>query len=312
MIRLRHFDLSVGKVRRELVHGVFFAVNEECTLCAGLLLPGQQFGLVGMGGEAVDGIDARPDRNVLAENAHLLGAVDDVARERATGCVADEYDARIVATEIVLQVMAHTAAGAHAGAGHDDGAAVDAVYRDGFGGLPREMQSRQSKRIASLLKQLRALPAQSTPDGAGRSRWPKSPSANRGTPASISRGDPSDAVAQVIEQLLRALQREGRDDDVSSAFEGFGYGLVEARRWMAPMACAAGLRRWFPSRRFRRVAAGRAAQQQTTGVAQVARKQHTGRWPCSSSSRKMLAEPRIWPASMKVACTPALTSKTWS
>jgi hypothetical protein len=31
---------------------------------------------------------------------------------------------------------------------------MDAVYRNGFGGLPREMQSRQGKRVASLLKQL--------------------------------------------------------------------------------------------------------------------------------------------------------------
>ena len=31
-------------------------------------------------------------------------------------------------------------------------------------------------------------------------------------------------------------------------------------------------------------------------------------WLCSSSSRKMLAEPRICPASMKVACMPAATS----
>jgi|HubBroStandDraft_6_1064221.scaffolds.fasta_scaffold271632_1 hypothetical protein len=46
---------------------------------------------------------------------------------------------------------------------------------------------------------------------------------------------------------------------------------------MGPIACATGLRMWFPSRRFRRVAAARGrVAGGATGVAQVARKQHTG------------------------------------
>ena len=126
---------------RELPHDVFFAVNKERTFRAGLLLPSQQLRLVGMGGETINGVDASPNRNILAENVHLLGAVDNSARESPNGCVADEHDARILATEIVLEVVAHAAAGAHARAGHDDGPAMDAVYRNGFGGLPREMQS---------------------------------------------------------------------------------------------------------------------------------------------------------------------------
>jgi len=36
-------------------------------------LPGQQFSLVGVGGELVDGVDARPDRDVLPEHPHLPG-----------------------------------------------------------------------------------------------------------------------------------------------------------------------------------------------------------------------------------------------
>src|ERR1035437_4452667 len=108
-----------------------------------------------MGGETINGVDASPNRNILTENVHLLLAVDNTARKSPTGCVPDEHDARIFATEIVLEVVAHAAAGAHARASHDDGAAMDVVYCNGFGGLPREMQSRQSKRVVSLLKQLR-------------------------------------------------------------------------------------------------------------------------------------------------------------
>src|ERR1035437_10303155 len=98
-----------------------------------------------MGGETINGVDASPNRNILAENVHLLLAVDNPPRESPNGCVAVEHDARIRATEIVLEVVAHAAAGAHARAGHDDGPATDVVYRNGFGCLPREMQSWQSK-----------------------------------------------------------------------------------------------------------------------------------------------------------------------
>jgi hypothetical protein len=49
LIRLRHFDASAGKMCRELLHDVPFAVNEEGTFRAGLLLPSQQLRLIGMG-----------------------------------------------------------------------------------------------------------------------------------------------------------------------------------------------------------------------------------------------------------------------
>lgn len=149
-----HFDASVGKMCRELPHSVFFTVNEERAFCAGLLLPSQQLGLVGMAGETINGVDASPNWNILTKNAHLLLAVDNTARERPKGCIADEHDARLRAREIVLEVMTHAAAGAHARTGHDDGPAMDVVYRNRIGGLPREMQSWQSKWVVSLLKQL--------------------------------------------------------------------------------------------------------------------------------------------------------------
>src|SRR5674476_1007063 len=103
-----------------------------------------------MSGKTINGVNAGPNRNILAKNVHLLGAVDNTASESPNGCVADEHDARIRATEIVLKVVAHAAAGAHARAGHDDGPAMDAVYRNRFGCLPREMQSWESKWVVSL------------------------------------------------------------------------------------------------------------------------------------------------------------------
>src|SRR5476649_1138748 len=115
-----HFDASVNKMCRKLLHGVFFAVDKERTFRSGLLLPSQQLRLVGMSGETVNGVDASPNRNILTENVRLLLAVDNTARERSNGCVANEHDARSFATEIVLEMVAHAAAGTHARAGHDD------------------------------------------------------------------------------------------------------------------------------------------------------------------------------------------------
>src|ERR1700730_2448702 len=139
LIRLRHFDASVEKMCSELAHGVFFAVNKKRTLCTGLLLPSQQFRLVGVGGKAIDGVDASPNRNIFAEDVHFRGAVDNLACKSPNGRIADEHDARILPTEIVPEVVAHAATSAHARAGHDDSLAADAVYRNGFGGLPRKM-----------------------------------------------------------------------------------------------------------------------------------------------------------------------------
>ena len=82
-------------MRCELVHAAFFAIDKERTPCAGLLLPSQQFSLAGMGGEAVDGVNARIDWNLFAENSHLFGAIDDATRESAGGRVANEHDGRL-------------------------------------------------------------------------------------------------------------------------------------------------------------------------------------------------------------------------
>ena len=48
LIGARHFDASVGKMRRKPLHDVLFAVNKKGTLRAGLLLPSQQLRLIGM------------------------------------------------------------------------------------------------------------------------------------------------------------------------------------------------------------------------------------------------------------------------
>ena len=52
--------------------------------------------------------------NGLAENLDPPGAVEDLAGERALGGEADEYDGVTPVPQVVLEMMAHPAAGAHA------------------------------------------------------------------------------------------------------------------------------------------------------------------------------------------------------
>ena len=46
-----------------------------------------------MGGEAVDRVYVGAHRDALAKDPHFLGAIDDVARQRAVGGESDKHDA---------------------------------------------------------------------------------------------------------------------------------------------------------------------------------------------------------------------------
>ena len=77
---------------RERGHAALLTVDEKSSFRARLSLPVQQFGLIGMGRKPVNRADTRPDRNVVAEDSHLLGAIDDPTCESAAGSVSDEHD----------------------------------------------------------------------------------------------------------------------------------------------------------------------------------------------------------------------------
>ena len=116
-----------------------------------ITMPFEQLGLIRMGREAVDRMDASAYRNRLAEDRNRRGAVDDLSRERALRRVADEDHAALLASEVLAQVMPHAPARAHPRAGHDDGAPGDPIDRDRLRRLPRETQLRDLERIATAL-----------------------------------------------------------------------------------------------------------------------------------------------------------------
>src|SRR5271157_5233758 len=100
-----------------------------------------------MGGETVDRVDASSHRNLFTKNVYLLGAIDDLPGQSATGGVSDKHDARLRAPQVVLEMVAHATARTHARTGHDYGAGLDLVQRDGLGAFACEVQSGKMKRI---------------------------------------------------------------------------------------------------------------------------------------------------------------------
>ena len=108
-----------------------------------------------------------------------------------------------------------------------------------------------------------------------------------------------------------ALEREGRDDDVAAALKRRADGLVkffDRRRERLVQAIAVG-RLHDDGVDLRRI--GRRAQQRPAGVAEVAGEQRPSLPPASSTSNKMLAEPRMCPASKKVTTTPVASVIDW-
>ena len=84
-----------------------------------------------MGGEAADGVHPGLHRQVVAEHADALGAVDDLAADGAGGLEADDHQPGGGFLEVVAEVVDDAPTVAHTGAGDDDRPAVDAV--DGHG-----------------------------------------------------------------------------------------------------------------------------------------------------------------------------------
>src|SRR3989344_3992102 len=85
-----------------------------------------------MRGEAAEGVHLGFYRDALMEDFHVLGAVDDIASQRALGLETGKDQVAILAPEVVLEVVDNAPAGAHTAAGDDDCAALYPVYRHRF------------------------------------------------------------------------------------------------------------------------------------------------------------------------------------
>ena len=104
----------------EPVERVVFTVDEDEAVGGRLADPVEQDWLVGVGGEPVHGPGLGGDGDLLAEDADLLRAVDDLAAEGADGLVADELHAGPLVPEVVPEMVEDPATGAHPTPADDD------------------------------------------------------------------------------------------------------------------------------------------------------------------------------------------------
>src|ERR1043165_5446517 len=102
------------------IHRRLFAMHQERALGGGAGMPVGELAAVGMGRETANRIDVRLDRDLLAHDLHPWRVVDHAAGERALRGEADDDDPRLLAPEVVHQVMHQAPASRHARPGHDD------------------------------------------------------------------------------------------------------------------------------------------------------------------------------------------------
>ncbi|HEV2547473.1 MAG TPA: hypothetical protein VGU20_09055 [Stellaceae bacterium] len=197
--------------------------------------------LVGMGRKAIDRVDVRADGDVLAEEVHVLGAIDDPPRERPRGGIADEDDSRFLPPEIVPQMMTHPTARAHARARHDDGAAADSVYGHRLGRLAGKMQAGEAEWVMTVVKEPRERGIKSfrvtLEDFGCGDRHRRIEKRLQGRRQSIH----GNALTQEEQNLLRPFKRKSGNDHITTPRKGGCDCHIEffdrvRKRAMAPVA----------------------------------------------------------------------------
>src|SRR5580704_19253433 len=72
LIKRGHLDLRFAKSRRECVHGILLPVRQERARRARMAVPFQQIGLIGVGREPVDRVDAGFYGDIVCKNPHRI------------------------------------------------------------------------------------------------------------------------------------------------------------------------------------------------------------------------------------------------
>lgn len=88
-------------------------------------------------------MDLRRHLDFLTPQAHEFRTVDQRTHHGSAGLVPDNNHVAVATPDIVLQMMADTAAVTHAAVGDDDRAGVDSIEFHGLLRCTHEMQVRQ-------------------------------------------------------------------------------------------------------------------------------------------------------------------------
>ena len=128
-----------------------------------VLDPGEQVVPVRVGGEPLEVDDAGVDGDLLAEQLHRLGPLQQPPAQGALRLIAHKHHGALGAPQVVLQMVADAPGVAHAGGGDDDlGAAVHVQSLGLLGGLDQG-EAGEGEQVVSPLEDLNGLLVQIAP-----------------------------------------------------------------------------------------------------------------------------------------------------
>ena len=195
-----------------------FAVDEEDAFFGAFdgVVVGEEFVVVGVAGEGVEGFDFGIDLEFVAEDGDVFVAFAEFPAEGVFGAVADKQDHVFVVGDVVAEVVEDAAGLGHAGGGDDDGGAFEGVEGFGFVDAADEAEAVEAEwvvahedGVADVLAEVFEV---ETEDFGGAD----------GEGAVDVGGDGFDAafvdeLVELVEELLGAFDGEGGDDDAGAA-----------------------------------------------------------------------------------------------
>lgn len=176
---------------------------------------GDEFVVVGVAGEGVEGFDFRVDLEFVAEDGDVFVTFAEFPTERVFGAVADEEDHVFAVGDVVAEVMEDAAGLGHAGGGDDDGRAFEGVESFGLFDATDEAEAFEAEGVvahedgvADVFAEVFEVEAE---DFGGAN----------GEGAVDVGGDGFDAafvdeLVEFVEELLGAFDGERRDDDAGA------------------------------------------------------------------------------------------------
>jgi len=219
---LGDFDLAAGvffaEGGAEFLGAVGLAVDEEDALfvAADLVEPAEEFIVVGVAGEGVEGLDVAADGEFVAEDVDVFEAAAELPAEGVFRAVADEEEDVVGVGDVVAQVMEDAPALGHAGGGDDDGGAFDFVEAFGFIDAADEAEAFEAEGVVAHEEGfagggLQFIDMEAEDLGGFDGEGAVHKGGNGGEALFVAE------FVKGVEELLGALDGEGGDDEVGAA-----------------------------------------------------------------------------------------------
>ena len=175
--------------------------------------------VIRVGGKPLEVDDLGADGDILAEQPHALGAVQQVASQRAGRLEAHEHHGAVGAPEVVFQMVADAPRIAHAGGGDNDLGRLVHVQQLGLVHRLRQVQAGEVEHVGAVLHQRQRVVVQIAPQVAAENGGGLLRQRAVHIHGEILHGGDKPLVLDLpdeVQQLLRSAHGEGGDDHVAA------------------------------------------------------------------------------------------------